>query len=225
MIKLVNICKSYQAGSQTIKALDNLNLEIRDGDFLAVVGHSGSGKTTLLNVLACYDDFDSGIYMYDGKNVGSFDSRKKTAFCRHEVGTVFQEYHLLPFLNVYENIMLPSRYSHAKITRNTIDNTLKSLETGDIGNKYPHQLSGGQKQRVAIARTLLRDVRTILADEPTGALDVQNGRKIVGFFRKMNSQGLTVIMVTHDIALARQARRIAVMENGHVVAERDLLPS
>ncbi len=225
MIKLTNICKSYRAGSQNIKALDNLSLEIRDGDFLAVVGHSGSGKTTLLNVLACYDDFDSGIYMYDGKNVGSFDRRKKTAFCRHEIGTVFQEYHLLPFLNVYENIALPSRYSHAQLTKNTIDDTLNSLETGDIGSKYPHQLSGGQKQRVAIARTLLRDVRTVLADEPTGALDVHNGRKIVGFLRKMNSQGLTVIMVTHDISLARQARRIAVMENGHVVAERDLLPS
>lgn len=225
MIKLVSICKSYQTGSQKIRALDNLSLEIRDGDFLSVVGHSGSGKTTLLNVLACYDDFDSGIYMYDGKNVGSFDRRKKTAFCRHEIGAVFQEYHLLPFLNVYENIALPSRYSRTKLTEEEIDKTLSSLETGDIGRKYPHQLSGGQKQRVAIARTLLRDVRTILADEPTGALDVQNGRKIIGFLKKMNSQGLTVIMVTHDLSLARQAKRIAVMENGHVVAERDLLPS
>ena len=225
MIKLIDICKNYKAGSQSIKALDKLNLEIRDSDFLAIVGHSGSGKTTLLNILACYDDFDSGIYMYDGMNVGRFDAKRKTAFCRREIGAVFQEYHLLPFLNVCENIALPSRYSHAEINRDMMNEILKSLEIPECGLKYPNQLSGGQKQRAAIARTLLRDVRTILADEPTGALDAENGRKIVNYLKAINRQGTTVIMVTHDISLARQAKRIAVMENGHVVAERDLLPS
>ena len=136
---------------------------------------------------------------------------------------IFQEYHLLPYLNVYDNIALATRYQSSDYGRENIEKLLESLDLKDCRNKFPHQLSGGQKQRVAIARVLVRDVRVILADEPTGALDGENARSIMNIFRMLNVQGMTIVLVTHDLAIAKKCRRIAVMEKGYVVTQRDLL--
>ena len=223
MIELKNISKSYQTSGQEIKALADLNLKIRDGDFLAVIGHSGCGKTTMLNILAGYDGFDRGTYRYDGMPVKIPSNGQAPSFLRHQIGMIFQEYHLLPYLSVYDNIALATRYQRSDYGKESIDKLLESLDLRECRNKFPHQLSGGQKQRVAIARVLVRDVRVILADEPTGALDSENAAGIMKIFRTLNDQGMTIVLVTHDLAVAKKCRRIAVMEKGHVVAQRDLL--
>ncbi|MBQ3375422.1 MAG: ABC transporter ATP-binding protein [Erysipelotrichaceae bacterium] len=225
MIELKNISKTYQTSGQEVKALDNLNLQIRDGDFLAVIGHSGCGKTTMLNIMAGYDGFDRGTYLYDGMPVRMPSSGQAPSFLRHQIGMIFQEYHLLPYLSVYDNIALATRYQRSDCGKENIERLLDNLDLRECRNKYPHQLSGGQKQRVAIARVLVRDVRVILADEPTGALDGENAAGIMKIFGTLNSQGMTIILVTHDLAIAKRCRRIAVMEKGHVVVQRDLLSS
>ena len=224
MIELRNLCKSYHTADQEIKALDHLNLTVRDGEFLALVGHSGCGKTTLLNILAGYDTFDSGVYLHDGISVDR-NQVKRSPYFRYQIGTVFQEYNLLPYLTVYDNIALAGRYRKTQGDRRTIDEMLKRLGLQGTGKMYPDQLSGGQKQRVAIARVLMKDAGIILADEPTGALDAASAGSIMNIFRTLNNQGLTIILVTHDLAIARRCGSIAVMEKGNVAVKRDLLPS
>lgn len=217
IVSLRNVDKWY-GDNHVVK---NMDLEIMEGEFLTLLGPSGCGKTTTLRMIAGFEDANGGIIEVQGERV-----EEKEPYQR-DVNTVFQNYSLFPHMTVFDNVAYgPSirKVPKAEI-RAKVDEMLALVQMSGYEKRKPDALSGGQKQRVAIARTLLRDVRTVLADEPTGALDVHNGRKIVGFLKKMNSQGLTVIMVTHDISLARQSRRIAVMENGHVVAERDLLPS
>ena len=225
MIELRNICKVYHTASRDIKALDHLDLTIRDSEFLALVGHSGCGKTTLLNILAGYDSFDSGIYLHDGIAVNRQTDISKSSYFRLQIGTVFQEYNLLPYLNVRDNIALGGYYRKTADSRKRVPELLKRLDLEGMGHMYPHQLSGGQKQRVAIARVLMKQPGIILADEPTGALDVSNARNIMNIFRTLNNQGMTIVLVTHDLNIARQCGSIAVMEKGNVAVKRDLLPS
>ena len=225
MIELRNICKTYHTVTQDIKALDRLELTIRDGEFLALVGHSGCGKTTLLNILAGYDSYDCGSYLHDGVAVSRPGALSESNYFRFEIATVFQEYNLLPYLNVRDNIALAARYRKIGEGRKKTEELLKRLNLTGMGRMYPHQLSGGQKQRVAIARALMKQPGIILADEPTGALDVSSARNIMNIFRTLNTQGMTIILVTHDLNIARQCQSIAVMEKGNVAVKRDLLPS
>lgn len=225
MIELRNICKTYHTVTQDIKALDRLELMIRDGEFLALVGHSGCGKTTLLNILAGYDSYDCGSYLHDGVAVSRPGALSESNYFRFEIATVFQEYNLLPYLNVRDNIALAARYRKIGEGRKKTEELLKRLDLTGMGRMYPHQLSGGQKQRVAIARALMKQPGIILADEPTGALDVSSARNIMNIFRTLNTQGMTIILVTHDLNIARQCQSIAVMEKGNVAVKRDLLPS
>ena len=217
MIKLTDICKTYHLKNQDVKALDNVSLEIPDNSFTAITGHSGCGKTTLLNIIAGYDRADSGLYLYDGQLVNDFSDEELTDFHRNEVSMIFQEFHLLPYLSVYENIRLPLRYQRRNMDNRQLDRILEQVGLRGYGKFYPHQLSGGQKQRVALARTIISEVRTVLADEPTGALDRENAISMVRLMKDLKEYGVTVIMVTHDQSLAKEADRIITMENGHVV--------
>ena len=218
MIKLVDICRTYHLRNQDVKALDGISLEIPDCSFTAITGHSGCGKTTLLNIIAGYDRPDSGLYLYDGRLVNDYDEQKMTDFYRHEVSMIFQEFHLLPYLNVYENIRLPLHYQKRRMNDKEMDAVLEQVGLRGYGRFYPHQLSGGQKQRVALARTLVSEVRVVLADEPTGALDRENADNIVKLLKGMKEYGMTVVLVTHDEGIAMMADRIITLENGHVVS-------
>ncbi|MBQ2685004.1 MAG: ABC transporter ATP-binding protein [Erysipelotrichaceae bacterium] len=218
MIKLVDVCRTYHLKNQDVKALDGISLEIPDCSFTAITGHSGCGKTTLLNIIAGYDRPDSGLYLYDGRLVNDYDEQKMTDFYRHEVSMIFQEFHLLPYLNVYENIRLPLHYQKRRMNDKEMDAVLERVGLRGYGRFYPHQLSGGQKQRVAMARTLVSEVRVVLADEPTGALDRENADNIVKLLKGMKEYGMTVILVTHDEGIAMMADRIITLENGHVVS-------
>jgi len=218
MIKLVDICRTYHLKNQDVKALDGISLEIPDCSFTAITGHSGCGKTTLLNIIAGYDRPDSGLYLYDSRLVNDYDDQQKTDFYRHEVSMIFQEFHLLPYLNVYENIRLPLHYQKRRMNDKEMDAVLERVGLRGYGRFYPHQLSGGQKQRVALARTLVSEVRVVLADEPTGALDRENADNIVKLLKGMKEYGMTVILVTHDEGIAMMADRIITLENGHVVS-------
>lgn len=218
MIKLVDVCRTYHLKNQDVKALDGISLEIPDCSFTAITGHSGCGKTTLLNIIAGYDRPDSGLYLYDGRLVNDYDDQQKTDFYRHEVSMIFQEFHLLPYLNVYENIRLPLHYQKRRMNDKEMDTVLEQVGLRGYGRFYPHQLSGGQKQRVALARTLVSEVRVVLADEPTGALDRENADNIVKLLKGMKEYGITVVLVTHDEGIAMMADRIITLENGHVVS-------
>jgi putative ABC transport system ATP-binding protein len=218
MIKLVDICRTYHLKNQDVKALDGISLEIPDGSLTAITGHSGCGKTTLLNIIAGYDRPDSGLYLYDGRLVNDYDEQQMTDFYRHEVSMIFQEFHLLPYLNVYENIRLPLHYQKRRMNNKEIDAVLGQVGLRGYGRFYPHQLSGGQKQRAALARTLVSEVRVVLADEPTGALDRENTDNIVKLLKGMKEYGMTVVLVTHDEDIAMMADRIITLENGHVVS-------
>ncbi|MBR3351371.1 MAG: ABC transporter ATP-binding protein [Erysipelotrichaceae bacterium] len=218
MIKLVDICRTYHLKNQDVKALDGISLEIPDCSFTAITGHSGCGKTTLLNIIAGYDRPDSGLYLYDGRLVNDYDDQQKTNFYRHEVSMIFQEFHLLPYLNVYENIRLPLHYQKRRMNDKEMDAVLEQVGLRGYGRFYPHQLSGGQKQRVALARTLVSEVRVVLADEPTGALDRENADNIMKLLKGMKEYGMTVVLVTHDESIAMMADRIITLENGHVVS-------
>ena len=225
MIELRNICKTYHTATTDIKALDHLDLTIRDNEFLALVGHSGCGKTTLLNILAGYDSYDCGSYLHDGIAVSRPGAINESPYFRFEIATVFQEYNLLPYLNIRDNIALAGRYRKTGNGRDRVTELLKRLDLEGMGRMYPDQLSGGQKQRVAIARALMKQPGIILADEPTGALDVSSARNIMNIFKTLHTQGMTIILVTHDLTIARGCQSIAVMEKGNVAVKRDLLPS
>ena len=217
MIKLSGICKTYQLNNQTIEALKDVDLEVEEGEFVAVSGPSGCGKTTLLNILAGYDIPTRGAYYYNDRLINNLTDRELNQFFREETGAIFQELHLLTYLNVYENICLPSYYRHTNISREQIDELLKLVKLEGCGEMFPHQLSGGQKQRVAIARIMAQNTRLLLADEPTGALDEENSLLVMDIFKQLNERGMTIIMVTHDNNLALQADRVLLMESGHVV--------
>ena len=219
MIRLIDICKNYVVGDTVVKALDKVSIDIKENSFTAITGHSGSVKTTLLNIMAGYTKCDEGLYLYDNKLVNDFDSKMMTDFFRNEVGMIFQEFHLLPYLNVYENIRLPLIYQKKNVDKGFLDKQLNMVGLKGYGNFRPDQLSGGQKQRVAIARTLVSGVKVVLADEPTGALDRKNASNIVKLLADLRNYGVTVVIVTHDEKIASQAERMIVLENGHVVSK------
>lgn len=221
MIVLKNISVTYGKKEAKTDALRKIGLEIEKGEFVTISGKSGCGKTTLLNVLGGIITPDEGEYLYEGEDVSGFPDEKLSGFRNSSIGFVVQHFALINDRNVYDNIVLPLRYRKTKDTpkKEQIEAVMEELGITDKKKKYPYQLSGGEKQRVAIARCIVSDTKIILADEPTGALDEENGQKIMEILKKLNREGKTVIMVTHDPELAKAGTRRIVMKDGEIIED------
>ena len=219
MITLENIYKIYVNGDTTTYASDNVSIHIDEGEFVAIVGQSGSGKSTIMNIIGCLDVPTSGTYSLNGIDVSTMDDNELAEIRNKMLGFIFQQYNLIPKLTVLENVELPLLYAGVK-TEERHERALQALERVGILNKeknYPSQLSGGQQQRVSIARALAGDPKVILADEPTGALDSRTGIEVLQFLQKLNSEGNTIVLITHDNAIAKAAKRIIRLHDGKVV--------
>ena len=223
LIEFDSVCKYYQMGDTTVKAADHISMQINKGEFVAVVGQSGSGKSTCMNIIGCLDVPTEGHYRLNGQDVGKM-SRDQLAEVRNRMlGFIFQQYNLLPRLNLLENVSVPLVYrglSRAERARRA-RTALERVGLGDKLKNKPNQLSGGQQQRVSIARALAGEPAVILADEPTGALDSHTSREVLGMLQELHRQGNTVVLITHDNSIAVQAQRIIRLEDGWVVYDGD----
>ena len=224
MIEITDLRKLYVMGEEEVAALAGVTLSIARGENVAVIGPSGSGKSSLMNILGGLDRPSSGSYRFDGEDVGSFTDDELAAFRRRRIGFVFQSFQLLPRLTALQNVELPMIYAGLP-PKDRRDRAAALLERVGLGTRMGHkptQLSGGQQQRVAIARSLANSPDLLLADEPTGALDTQTGQEVLALFRQLNSEGLTLILVTHDLDVAHAARRRVSFRDGLIVEdERD----
>lgn len=224
LIQIEHVSKYYVMGGETIRALDDISLEIKHGEFVAIMGPSGSGKSTLMNIIGCLDVADQGAYLLDGKVINQLKDAQLAEIRNRKIGFVFQSFNLLSRLNAYENVELPLIYREmSKKEREPL--VMEALEAVDLVDRrwhLPSELSGGQQQRVAIARTLVGDPAIILADEPTGALDSKTGAEILGIFKRLNEQGRTIVLITHDLAIAQQAKRVVHFRDGRL--NEDQLP-
>ena len=218
ILSVRNLKKYYNTGENTVKALDGIDLDICKGEFLAVVGTSGSGKSTLLHMLGGLDNPTSGEVIIDGKNISGLSRDELTVYRRRKIGFVFQNYNLLPLMNVYENIVLPIKLDGIKPDDDYVEEILKLLKLEDKKYFMPNQLSGGQQQRVALARALAIKPAIILADEPTGNLDSRTSQDVLDLI-KISSQNLaqTIVMITHNEEIAQMADRIIRIEDGKIV--------
>jgi len=220
MIKLENIYKTYELSGEKITALDNINLEIKEGEFVSIIGKSGSGKSTMLNVLGMLDDWDSGEYILDGIKASDLKGNEVAKIRNQKMGFVYQNFNLLPKLSAVENVALPLMYS-GKSNKENMKVAKEYLDLVGLSDKIhnkPTQLSGGQQQRVAIARALVNKPKILFADEPTGALDSKTSKDIMSLIQRVwKEQGITVIMVTHDDSLASQANRIIRVSDGKIL--------
>ncbi|MCA5962950.1 ABC transporter ATP-binding protein [Blautia sp. RD014234] len=212
-----NLRKYYQLGDATVRALDGVSLTVEKGEFIAIVGRSGSGKSTLLHMLGGLDVPTSGTVIVDGRDISGMTKDELTIFRRRKIGFVFQNYNLLPLMNVYENIILPIQLDGIKPDRKFVENILEMLGLGEKKFAMPNQLSGGQQQRVALARALAAKPAIILADEPTGNLDSSTSQDVLGLIKVSGEQlGQTVVMIAHNEEIAQMAGRIIRLEDGRI---------
>ncbi len=221
MIELADVTRHYKMGDTIVRALDGVSLKIAGGEYVSVVGPSGSGKSTLMNLVGCLDVPTSGDYVLAGENVAGL-SRDRLAEVRNKrIGFVFQSFNLLPRVSALENVELPLVYSGLprRKRREAALEMLDRVALGDRAHHVPNELSGGQRQRVAIARALAGSPSVLLADEPTGALDTKTGVEIMALFRELNESGVTLIVVTHDPDVARQANRVIQVRDGKVLQD------
>lgn len=221
MIELKEINKSFSVGDETIKALDNINLKIEKGDFVSIIGPSGSGKSTLMNILGLLDIPDSGEYLLDGIAIKQTKDNKLAEIRNRKIGFIFQNFNLLSKMNAIENVQLPLMYRGLsdKESRKIAYEYLEKVGLKGRENHLPTQLSGGQQQRVAIARAIAGKPEIILADEPTGALDSKTSEEIMEQLKKLNNNGQTIILITHDIGVAKKAKRIIKILDGKLYKE------
>ncbi|KGA97658.1 macrolide ABC transporter ATP-binding protein [Alkalihalobacillus alcalophilus ATCC 27647 = CGMCC 1.3604] len=221
MISLKNINKSYKIGKEEVPILRNIDLQIKEGEFLAIMGPSGSGKSTLMNILGCLDKPTKGSYQLDEMDMIAGREGKLATIRNEEIGFVFQTFHLLPRLTALQNVELPLVYAGVKKKerRKRALDVLGKVGLADRVGFSPTRLSGGQKQRVAIARALVNEPRFILADEPTGALDTKTGEQILKLFAELNEEGVTIIMITHDKEVAEKADRIVYIRDGELLGQ------
>lgn len=219
MIQLKNIYKHYRYGSQESEVLSGVSLEVSKGDFVSIMGLSGSGKSTLINILGLLDDDFTGDYLLNGENIGNLDEEMLAVFRNQYIGFIFQQFHLVDEYTALENILLPSIYAKENLDMSYIKNLAKQLNILDKLEDYPQNLSGGQKQRVAIIRALANRPQFLIADEPTGALDEENRNEILEIFQELNQNGTTIILVTHDKAVADYSKKRYVMKHGHLELE------
>ena len=218
ILKTINLVKMYGQEPNIVKALDNVSIEINEGEFVAIIGTSGSGKSTLLNMLGGLDKPTSGETIICNKTISRLNDEEMTIFRRRNIGFVFQNYNLVPVLNVYENIVLPIELDGSKIDTNYVDSIINTLGLNDKLTNMPNNLSGGQQQRVAIARALATKPAIILADEPTGNLDSKTSMDVIGLLKVTSKKfNQTMVMITHNEEIAQLADRIIRIEDGKVV--------
>ena len=223
LIELKDVYKIYPMGDETVHALDGVSLSIDQGEFVAIVGSSGSGKSTAMNIIGCLDVPTSGTYHLGGVDVSTMDDDQQAEIRNKMLGFIFQQYNLIPKLSVLENVELPLLYAGvpAEERRNRAIHSLERVGLADKRKHLPSQLSGGQQQRVSIARALAGSPSVILADEPTGALDSRTGREVLGFLKKLNREGDTVVLITHDNSIAVRADRIIRLQDGRIIYDGD----
>lgn len=218
IVKVENLVKYYGTDGNIVKAVDHTDLEIERGKFTAIIGRSGSGKSTLLNLLGGLDVPDSGKVFIEEKDMYALKGDALAAFRREKIGFIFQDFNLIPSLTVWENVVLPLGLAGKKVKENDVSDVLKNIGIDDKKNALPSTLSGGQKQRCAIARALVSSPAIILADEPTGNLDSQTEREVMGILKKcVRDYGQTLIMITHDEGIAQMADVVVMIEDGKVV--------
>ena len=219
LIELKDIYKIYHMGEETVHALDGINLTVDQGEFVAIVGSSGSGKSTAMNIIGCLDVPTSGTYHLGGIDVSTMEDDQQAEIRNKMLGFIFQQYNLIPKLTVQENVELPLLYAgvSAEERRERAIQSLERVGLADKRKNLPSQLSGGQQQRVSIARALAG----ILADEPTGALDSRTGREVLRFLQKLNQEGDTVVLITHDNSIAVKAKRIVRLQDGRIIYDGD----
>ena len=221
ILSMKNIIKSYYLGEEEQVILKGINLNINRGEFVSILGPSGSGKSTMMNIIGCLDKASSGQYVLSGRDIKDLDENELAEIRSKEIGFIFQSFQLLPRLTALQNVELPMIYSGVSpVKRKEI--ARKMLERVGLSerlNHYPNQLSGGQQQRVAIARALSTNPTILLADEPTGALDQRTGHQVMNLFKELHAEGRTIIMITHDENIAKQATRIVRILDGNIVEE------
>ncbi len=218
VIELSGICKSYSTRCNTVHALKDVSMKVKRGEFVAVTGRSGSGKSTLMNIIGCLDEPDSGSYRLCGSEVCNISERRRGELRRNYIGFVFQSFNLIPSLSAIENVELPMIYRRVPASRRR-KLALQALEEVGLSPRATHrpqELSGGQQQRVAIARAVAMQPGLILADEPTGSLDRSSGEDVLGLLRRLNAQGVTIVLITHDPEIAARAGRIVTVSDGRV---------
>ncbi len=218
IIKLERINKSYQKGKTALHILKDIDLQVEQGEFVAILGPSGSGKSTLMNIIGCMDVFDTGKYYLNGIDISKQKDKELTGIRNKEIGFIFQKYHLISTYTVLQNIVMPllmRGMSFAEATEQCMD-TIKMLGLEERLEHKPAELSGGQQQRVAIARALVGEPALLLADEPTGALDTSSGAEVLKLFNRLHNMGHTIVMITHDLGVAKSAKRILRIIDGEL---------
>ena len=221
LIEFQNLYKLYKMGDTIVRAVDGISFRIMQGEFVAIVGQSGSGKTTCMNIIGCLDVPTAGEYMLGGKNVGRMNDNELAEIRNRMIGFIFQQYNLLPKLNVQENVEVSMLYAGLprSVRTERAREVLARVGLSDKLQNKPNQLSGGQQQRVSIARALVGRPSVILADEPTGALDSKTGREVLSLMQELHREGNTIVLITHDIAIANEAQRIIRLADGRVVSD------
>ncbi len=221
VVRLIDVEKTYRTGEMEVRAVRGVSLQIRRGEFVALMGASGSGKSTLMNIVGCLDRPSAGRYLLDGADVSGLERDQLADIRNRQIGFVFQNFNLLPRTSARENVELPLLYGDHRLTnaqlREKADRVLASVGLEGREDHHPSQLSGGQQQRVAIARALVNDPEVVLADEPTGNLDSRTSVEIMGIFQQLNDRGITIVMVTHETDIAAYARRNVIMRDGVVL--------
>lgn len=218
IIEITNINKSYNVGSEKLHILKNVSFNVKKGEFISVLGPSGSGKSTLMNIIGCMDNFDNGSYILDDKDITTSNDDALALIRNEKIGFIFQKYHLIPKYSVIQNVMMPLliRGVNRETAREKALEKLRLVGLEDRIKHKPNELSGGQQQRVAIARALVSNPSVLLADEPTGALDSETGKEILSLFKELNSQGNTIIMITHDKSVANHSDRTISIVDGRI---------
>ena len=223
IVQLTDICKDYKQGIHPVRVLKNINMTVEQGDYLAIMGPSGSGKTTLMNLIGCLDVPTSGTYTLEGQNLKDLSDDQLADIRNKKIGFVFQNFHLLPKMSALDNVALPLLYAGVSLKerRKRAEEALKAVGLGERMEFLPNQLSGGQCQRVAIARAIVTQPALLLADEPTGALDTASGEQIMEIFRSLSNGGMTIIMITHEPAIAACADKTYHILDGQLRTRRE----
>lgn len=222
LIKIEDLTKDYIDDELVTPALRGVSFEIKQGEFVAVMGSSGSGKSTLMHIIGFLDKLTSGSYFFDGEDASHFDDEKLADIRNKKVGFIFQSYNLLPRISVLDNVLLPTIYANDLNKKEVKEKAIKLLDKVGLSHRMEHrsnQLSGGEQQRVAIVRALINDPRLILADEPTGNLDSKSGQEVMEILQDLNEEGHAILMVTHEKYVAECARRIMVLRDGEIISD------